>query len=211
MADLHTEPISEIWQAIRNWMLHHVPIAEENWGFLPPATDRQMDQVVQETGIPLPEDLRLWLKIHNGQDLKNPFRWLPHGMAMLSCEMIIEQWHFWVGLYEKYGEDEFSHETYFQDKIRNIVFHPKRLIIAVDEGLAMLALDGTPGPAGTPGQVILDVDECTFIVGADSLTQFLEKYLRLMESGQIRYDSGIYEMMVPVDQNLKMEDLLVAD
>jgi cell wall assembly regulator SMI1 len=135
-------------------------------------------------------------------------RWLPNGMTILSCEMIVKEWHFWVGLYEKYGQDEFSHETYFQDKIRNIIYHPKRLIIAEQEGIAIMALDGIPGPQGTPGQVILDVDECTFIVGADSWTRFLEKYLRLMESGQVCYDAKSYGQMIPANPDLSMEDLL---
>ncbi len=210
MQDNSTEPIIDIWHAIRNWLLNHIPIPEDDWGFLPPATDQEIDHVIQETGYPLPEDFQQWLKIHNGQDLRNPFlRWLPHGMVMLSCEMIIKEWHFWVGLYEEHIEDEFSHETYFQDKIRNIIYHPQRLLIAEQEGIAIMALDGIPGPQGTPGQVILDVDECTFIVGADSLTQFLEKYLRLMEEGQVYFDAETYGQMVPADQNLYMRDLLI--
>ncbi len=201
--------INGIWTAIQNWLKDHVPIPQTQWGFLPPASEAQIHQIRTETGYDPPEDLRQLLKINNGQAIKTPLHWLPNGMHLHATDKIIETWHYWMKLYTKFGEDEFSQETYFQNKIRNIIFHPKRLIIADSDGGVMMALDGIPGPAGIHGQILFDISECDFIVGAESLTAFLKKYLLLMEKGSIYYDTETYNQMMPTNPDSEILDLLI--
>jgi cell wall assembly regulator SMI1 len=204
-----TDNMHAIWDKIYHWLCGHVPMPPDTWGFLPPATDAQINQISLETGCKIPDDLRQLLRIHNGQEMKSPLRWLPSGMNLLSCEKIIETWRQGMTFYKKYGEDAFSQQTYFQDQLRNIIDHPKRLTIAEQEGIATLMLDGAPGPKGISGQVIVNITECDFVVLASKLTVFFKKYLQLMLDGQIYFDMGTYDQIMPTQPDLSIEDLLI--
>jgi cell wall assembly regulator SMI1 len=204
-----TDKIVDIWQEIYNWLCGHVPRPPETWGFLPAASEAQINQIGLETGCDIPDDLRQLLRIYHGQDMKSPLRWLPSAMNLLSCEKIIEIWHRGMTFYKTYGEGEFSQQTYFENQLRNIIDHPRRLTIAEQEGIATLILDGVPGPKGKNGQVIVNISECDFVVLAGSLTAFMKKYLQLMIDDQIYFDVETYSQMMPIQPDLTIEDLLI--
>lgn len=152
----------------------------------PGATEAESAAVEAALGLPLPADLRASLRIHDGEDWqqwRQCIRWMINDSFLLSLDEILRHWNLQQTYYAQWGE-EFGDEYHDEDRIRNIIFHPRRIPIA--NGLAEesgLWLDFTPGPDGVAGQVIMLITECEFIVLAPTFRAFLTRYLELLETG----------------------------
>jgi cell wall assembly regulator SMI1 len=84
-------------------------------------------------------------------------------------------------------------------------YHRRWLPIAASDDTNLL-LDFAPGPAGTSGQVLLQVNECEYAVVGRSTVDFLSRWLGLLDDGQVRFDPT-YGYAVPTDSSA-VEQLL---
>ncbi len=177
--------------------------AAQRWpvALRPGASEAEIAAVEAALGLPFPVDLRASLRIHDGEDWQQGIRWLPHGMVWLPVTGILASWQEQQTYYARWGEDEYVDDYQDQGRIRNIIFHPRRIPIAEQEGICGLWLDFTPGPAGVTGQVIMDITECEFIVLAPTFRAFLTRYLELLETGVYFYEAETYGHVIP--QNLE--------
>lgn len=184
-----------IWQCITTWAARHSLSIQLN----PGASQAEIARVEQALGLRFTDDFRAWLLIHDGEDWQQGIRWLENGMRWLPVAQILEQWQIQQTYYARWGEED-ADDYQDEDRIRNVVYHPKRIPIAESDADAWLWLDFTPGPAGIAGQVITSITECDFIVLGSSFRAFLARYAELLETGVYYYDAETYAQVIP--QNL---------
>ncbi len=188
--------IETLWQRLEQFF------AAQQWpvALRPGASEAEIAAVEAALGLPFPTDFRASLRIHDGEDWQQGIRWLDNAMLLLPIANILTSWQEQQTYYARWGEDEYVDDYQDQGRIRNVIFHPRRIPIAEQEGVCGLWLDFTPGPAGIAGQVILDITECEFIVLAPSFHAFLTRYLELLETGVYFYEAETYGQVIP--QNL---------
>ena len=127
----------------------------------------------------LPSDYRAWLAIADGQETE-ALSILPTGGWFVSIDRMLERWTH---------ERNFVHETdatetQDDDRVRWLVFHPKRIPIGgwYDLEGDTTVMDLIPGPAGTKGQLMDYVSECDFEVIATSFDAYLDRIAELVET-----------------------------
>lgn len=205
--------IDEIWRRLERWAADHVPGLE----FAKGATDSEIAAVEKTLGISFPEDFRQSLAIHNGEQYEfvregfNPGgrllrvrhgAWLPGGANLHSLGEIETQWTELLDYVDNQFEQEFSEDG----KTREVIFHRKRIPIAEQEGITWMFLDFCPGPKGTDGQVIYNINECDFKVLGTSFTAFLSRHLHLLETGKLVF-SEKYNAVMRRAKEIREEDL----
>jgi len=171
-----------LWQRLEQFF------AAQQWpvALRPGASEADIAAAETALGLAFPADFRASLRIHDGEDRqqwRQCVRWMINDSFLLSLDEILSHWNLQQTYFAKWGE-EFGDECHDQERIRNVIFHPRRIPIAngLDEESG-LWLDFTPGPAGVAGQVIMDITECEFIVPAPSFHAFLMRYLELLQTG----------------------------
>ncbi len=184
-----------IWQRITKWADRHSLSIQLN----PGASQAEITRVEQALGLRFPDDFRAWLQIHDGEDAQQGIRWLENGMRWLPVAQVLEQWQIQQTYYARWGEED-ANDDQDESRIRNVVYHPKRIPIAESDADAWLWLDFTPGPTGIAGQVITNITECDFLVLGSNFRAFLARYVELLESGVYYYDADTYAQVIP--QNL---------
>ena len=153
-------------------------------GLRPPASDSAIKEFEDTTGVALPADYRAFLKMGDGQEAPSSIALLPGG-HFGRLEALAECWRHEKGESDEGYEEEAACGD--DDPIRFLRYHPSRVPIGGSPWLDgdNTYLDLTPGPAGQLGQVIGLVTECDFIVLGLSITDYLERVLALLRSGQI--------------------------
>lgn len=136
-------------------------------------------------GLRLPDDYRAWLALHDGEDdVAGRVEYLPGGGFLLPADVTLQRW---TDNQEWFQGDDDTGQAPFQDgdRIRNVVFHARRVMIASNrfgDGDNTF-LDFCPGPAGTAGQVIVATSECDFEVVGASFEDFLRRLATALEEG----------------------------
>jgi len=136
-------------------------------------------------GLRLPNDYRAWLALHDGEDdVPGRVEYLPGGGFLLPADVTLQRW---LDNREWFQADDDTGPVSFQDddRIRNVVFHARRVMIASNrygDGDNTF-LDFCPGPAGTAGQVIVATSECDFEVVGASFEDFLRRLATALEEG----------------------------
>lgn len=192
--------MQDLWQRLERFF------AAQQWpvALRPGATEAEIAAAEAALGLPLPADLRASLRIHDGEDWqqwRQCIRWMIHDTFLLSLNEILKHWNLQQTCYAQWGE-EYADDYQDEGRIRNVIFHPRRIPIAMNLGEESgLWLDFTPGPAGVAGQVIMDITECDFIVLAPTFHAFLTRYLELLETDVYFYEPETYGYVIP--QNLE--------
>jgi hypothetical protein len=110
--------------------------------------------------------------------------YLPGGGFLVPADVTLQRW---VDNQEWFQGDDDVGLAPFQDedRIRNVVAHARRVMIASNrygDGDNTL-LDFCPGPAGTAAQVIVATSECDFEVVGASFEDFLRRLATALEDG----------------------------
>lgn len=145
----------------------------------PGATTPALDALAARIQVTLPADLRELLSVHDGQEPEGD-GFLPRmhsDVLLLSADEIAIRWAEQKALYEQTADDdaytELIDEVDDTGRVRQISFHPGRLLIAEGESTrGMVWLDFVPGPRGTTGQVVTCVD-VDLEFAAESLPAYL--------------------------------------
>lgn len=179
------------------------PLAREGWIerplLEPPARAADEDALQRETGLALPEDLRALHAVHDGSFA--PL--LPLGMTLLPYAAMLTTWRSFAALAEQFSGNA---PTLSPDGTHlQVAYHRRWLPLATaDEGA--LLLDFAPGPRGSQGQVLLQLDEARYAVVGASTKELLSRWVALLDEGRVRY-SAEYGHAVPAGGE-RVEDLL---
>ena len=158
----------------------------------PPATEQQIAAVEAAIGYEFPEDLRQLYLFANGQrdTLEMAERPGVTGAGpffgrydFLSLEQALDQYRVWLGIYEDEGENFSSVYNWTRaragDPVHGDYWRPGWFPFSHDSAGNSYAVDLSPAPGGTYGQVILigrDEDERRVL--APSLGAFLAQSAR---------------------------------
>lgn len=155
----------------------------------PPTTAARITKAEKKLKVSLPEDYKAWLTLHDGEDHSDErIEWMPAGGRLLPLDTTLERWEE-----EQEYAQEADEDTQDDDRILNVVRHPKRIVIAGNQwgDGDNTYLDLIPGPKGTPGQVIVATTECDFEVVGTSFVDFLERCAAAISAGVLSVqDSG---------------------
>ena len=83
--------MKEIWDQIEEFLKKHAPSVVGTLNG--PATEEELDQLETEVGYTLPDDLRRYLLVHNGQDDPSRLRTLCEEGTLLSTAAMIKTHH----------------------------------------------------------------------------------------------------------------------
>lgn len=156
-----------------------------NLGLRPGAAEAELVACERVIGRPLPADFRAWLQRHNGQDMERHCEFAPGCNWLASAEGIARQW---LDEAQWAEDDDVGGEPQCRGRVRSVVFDKGRIPIAGSlywDG-DRVYLDFSPGPQGTPGQVIALTSECDFEVLGSSFGAFMRGYVALLERGDLR-------------------------
>jgi cell wall assembly regulator SMI1 len=159
-----------------------------------PAPDPAIDALEAALAVPLPQDFRASLRIHNGTVLgRMPSR--DPSPVPLEClydtDLIIERTRMWRdGYHPEPNWDDPRVWAYMVDQemvwlngpLRPIIGSPGTVVVGDMNGDVQWLLDFDPAPGGTPGQVVrVDVECASWDVLAPSWTQLLVRYAEELE------------------------------
>lgn len=148
----------------------------------PPATEAQIAAAEARIGYRLPDDLRALYRIGNGQ--QDPDAYVARhpgaivaflfGNDFISLERALSEYQTWQEIYDEMGPQADTVTVRAGDPVHRYYWHPGWFPFASDWGGNSYAVDLSPAPGGTYGQVIVigrDEDERRVI--ASSITAFL--------------------------------------
>jgi len=161
-------------------------------GFKPGVLELHIDAAEARLNIRFPISYRKFIEQFNGHDYEI-LNWLPDNMSFLELDEVIKVWENEMDFYDEMESESFFNRYSEDGKTRLIFYHPRRIPIADLEGECTLYLDFIPGPEGTEGQVIYNINESDFVVLAKGFKDFLSRYVQLHESGELvleRYQDG---------------------
>jgi cell wall assembly regulator SMI1 len=150
------------------------------------ASEAAIAELEAGLGVELPDDFKDWLRLHDGEDhAEDRVEWLPAGGRLLPVAVILERWRDeqeWVE-----PDDEGFDYVADDERIRCVVRHPKRIVIAGNQwgDGDNTYLDLIPGPSGVVGQVIVATTECDFEVVGTSFLDFLSRWVSAFEAGTL--------------------------
>lgn len=172
------------WRRAKAWMRDSVAGSEEPFALAPAATDAELDSLEELLGFKLPLDLRALYRVHGGQTEEDAFSLLPCGVLLTVAEMRRE----WEHRYRDCHVPDAYDALYLGDRARRMVAHPGWVPLSrTPDGVGM-ELDFVPGPKGTPGQVLYPVDECNFVIVGTSLGEFLDRFMTMLEQGEVEVE-----------------------
>lgn len=176
--------IKTLWTQYEAWLSERWPdvLADLN----PPATDQELSSLEDALGVPLPQDYKDCLRVHNGQRYTRGAV-LAEG-EFLSTEAIAQQWAVWKDLLDSSDFEGLESEP--QAGIKNDWWNARWIPFTHDGGGNHLCLDMDPAADGAVGQVIAmwhDMEERT--VEGTGFGAWFEQYVRDALDGQYQYDA----------------------
>lgn len=176
--------ISATWQRIETWLSHNAP--QVTPGLAPGATDAQIAATERTLGVILPEEVRAFYRIHDGQRTDRSLGGVVGGVFapggdFLSLARIVDEWTVWKDLLDSGAFDGIWSDP--QPGIKPDWWNPRWIPITYDGSGNHFCLDLDPAPGGTAGQIITmwhdggerEVMAASFI---DWLTQLADEYER---------------------------------
>ena len=184
--------IESLWARLESWARNNAPeiLSELNDG----ATSNDIEALESVLDVTLPPAFKASLAIHNGEDDGWPCRVFAEHGAYLSTTRIAEEWRDrqkHAGEVESEpGEDAPDDVISVDGPVQAKLFLPGWVPFLECNGDVFWAMDFSPAPGGTPGQIIeVDWEGCSWSVIADSFTEFFEDYVADLEQGE--YDEAI--------------------
>jgi len=175
-----------IWQQIKIWLRTHAPdIHDElNRG----ASTKDFHELEALTNIPLPQEVKEFYLIHNGQDSISDT--LTEMGELLSLERMGDEWRIWKSLLDKNSFQQSQVQN--QDGIAPDWWNPNWLPITYDGSGNHFCLDFAPTENGTIGQIITmwhDSGERRIV--AQSFTDWIQTFADELHTGQYEYNQDL--------------------
>jgi len=159
-----------------------------------PASEVEIKAFEEKIGWSLPEDLREFYRIHNGESEEVGFFF---GLPFLSLTGAAFEWEAWASIADEGESGLDTNVSSVPDQhIKENYANRNYIPISKDFGGNNLGVDLDPGPLGKRGQVInFGRDEEMRFVIAESLTEFLEFILAQLKAKNfkiVRIDEDIH-------------------
>ncbi len=175
------------WHRLEAWLAKEYPemLADLN----PGCAQEQLSNVEQEIGVRLPESVKNFYLIHDGQKSEHD-KGIFYDVAFLPLARLIADWRMWSEIIDSYDEetmrtdfDEFN-ISLMPDKVREKYANKRWIPFAVIWDSNYLGLDFDPEVNGKAGQVInFGREEEQKSVIADSFESFIAWYINELERG----------------------------
>ena len=179
------EDITPILARLDAWYNAH--LTDPRYRFNPPGDDAAIDRIATLTGLSLPQSYRQLYRWHDGE---NDDRWGHiYGLPLLPLRAVADTWSGWQKIMRQFGGNRYvvPAAAWPKDAIDPAYSNPGWLPLTSDGSGNHIGIDFDPWPKGRVGQIILfGRDEDVKLVLADSLGQFLEWIVGLLESGNFR-------------------------
>lgn len=208
-------------ETLKHWMLTHAPQVLQQLN--PPASKTDIQAVEQATGLKLPESLKLFLSLHNGEAGEDGLALLGNGNQLLSCEAMIEQYQWGLQMEQYLNDSQCDTPHFWKDRVlKNIIAvkgpvkpllnHPHWLPLTCMNGDVFRYLDFDPAPGGLPGQVIeADPESCAYQVLAPDFETFLKQYIVELKANHYHIDeTGYLETREPATMDWGVPDWLIS-
>jgi len=189
--------VRDLWQRIEAWGR---AAGAGSLRLRPPALEDEIRRAEEVMGLVFPEDLRASLLCHDGEEPDPDFEWLPGCAPLQPLQALVARWteaRGWAEADPNADPDEGESED---GRHRLCLWHPRRIPIA---GSPFWDGDNTyvdlaPGSRGTEGQILTFTSECDLEVLGPSFRATLEKYVCLLERGELVW-SASDSRVVPAD------------
>lgn len=137
------------------------------------ASEKAIAAAEKAMGVELPDDYRASLLLHDGQDGKQPFPWMPGCAPLASVDDIVEM-H--ARMLKKVPKREPTVAP--ESKLKGGMARAARIPIG-----ERVFLDLDPGPAGTRGQLVAAVSDTDLVAIDTSFAAALERWVSALERG----------------------------
>lgn len=134
------------------------------------ATDQDFAHVEDALGVQIPDQLKAFYRIHNGQEEQTETTCFLRNLTLLPIHEIIEQWTF---LQKEFDPDDWEVDA--QQEVKPFAWNSKWIPIAANGGGDYLCIDTDPTEEGTVGQVLYFWHDWEYrSIEAFSLFEFIE-------------------------------------
>ncbi|WP_342435485.1 SMI1/KNR4 family protein [Paenibacillus sp. FSL L8-0436] len=144
-----TEKAETLWQRIIAKGSRNTPGYEANLNLQPGASVEELDGLASTLEVVLPQELRDFYSIYNGQDWEAGSECFVRNLTLSPLEQIIEHWEF---LNEEFDPDDMEPEIVPQ--IKPFLWNPRWIPIASNGGGDHFCVDTDPSEEGTFGQLL---------------------------------------------------------
>ncbi|MEK8126464.1 SMI1/KNR4 family protein [Paenibacillus filicis] len=138
-----------LWQRITEQGSSRKASFEETLHLQPGASDEDFQRLERILGIRLPEEMKDFYKVHNGQHWLAGTSAFVRNLTLSPIAQIVENWEF---LQEEFDPDDLEPEI--GEEIKPLLWNAKWIPIAENGGGDYLCLDTDPSEAGALGQVL---------------------------------------------------------
>jgi cell wall assembly regulator SMI1 len=140
----------ETWTKIEEWLGDHAPKALAS--LRPGAPAEALAALEQRLGAPLPDELRAWLSLHDGQELRARAGLLDGWIFLPSAE--IAKVHATFGDLLRRGDFAGNRATNDDGAVKPVWWSERWIPFLEGPGGDLLCFDTDPAERGTPGQII---------------------------------------------------------
>lgn len=162
------------------------------------------NEIENKLGISLPEDFKELYRCNDGDTEK-----LMNGSMLGLRFMTIQDVYNNIDTRGTYYEEGLK--TKPANKVKKYVYCRNWLPFVTDEGGNFIGIDFEPDTEGTLGQIIsFGRDECTNIVIANSLKEFLELVYKILNSNHFKVEECSEEELEEMEEEelVNMDDLI---
>lgn len=160
----------ELWERIVAKGLAQDSLFEQKLHLYAGATEENLNQVEQILELTLPEQIKSFYRIHNGQSDEVESTCFLRNLTLSPLAEVIENWTF---LQEEFDPEELGVDA--QQGIKPVAWNTKWIPIASNGGGDYLCIDTDPTEEGTVGQVLYFWHDWEYrSVEATSFFEFVE-------------------------------------
>ncbi|MWV43331.1 SMI1/KNR4 family protein [Paenibacillus sp. HJL G12] len=138
-----------LWHKIIERGNFRTPEYQDALNLLPGAADEELTHLEDKIGTKLPEEMKHFYKVHNGQNWTAGSHTFVRNLTLLPLSAIRDSWNF---LQEEFDPDGL--EMDIEPGIKPMLWNSKWIPIAENGAGDYLCLDTDPAGEGTYGQVL---------------------------------------------------------
>ena len=169
--------LTTLFERLESWLAAHAP--QIYTGLTPGTSEDDLHDLETLIGRKLPADYRALYRRHDdwGRALR---------LSHCSLMEVRQEWLVWQELEPEFGAETEGHVSHPPGAITPRYINLGWIPFLKDWGGNSVGVDLAPGPGGVSGQVItFGRDENAKYVLASSLEDFLQEYLRRLETGRV--------------------------
>jgi cell wall assembly regulator SMI1 len=176
--------VKDLWQRIETWLSSHGGndiVAKLPQG----ASEEALDSIESEIGVPLPDDVKDFLRVHDGDGEQA----IILCQTLLACTDIVGSWRI---LKELADDGDFDGERGDPDgPVKPDWWNARWIPLVYDGNSNYYCADLDPDEGGRPGQVVLFWhDDETRSVQAPSFQAWIEAFVGELEAGKFEVADG---------------------